>query len=125
MPEKTVYPSTKLEFLGITLDTDNMKSCLSPEKIQDYLDCILNLKSKERSTVKEFQKAIGKLQWACTVVLLGRPFLRRLIFAISGRVNPHHRNSICSGIKDDLDVWITFLIRYCSHCSIQLCIPGH
>ncbi len=89
-----------------------MESSLSSEKLQNYLECISELKSKSWSTVKEFQKAIGKLQWACTVVLPGRPFLRHLIFAISGKVNPCHHTSITAGIREDLDVWITFLINY-------------
>ena len=66
-PEKTIGPSGVLCFAGIEPDTDKMEARLPEEKLRK---CV---------TLKEMQSLIGLLNFTCSVVILGRTFLRRMI----------------------------------------------
>ena len=64
---------------------------------------------RKKVTLKELQSLIGLLQFACSVVVPGRPFLRRLIDLSIGVKSPWHRISLTKDAKHDLQVWLEFL----------------
>ena len=76
-PEKTSGPANVLSFAGIELDSVLMEARLPMDKVQKCLDAIFTFLSRKKVTLKELQSLIGLLQFACSVVVPGRAFLRR------------------------------------------------
>ena len=72
-PGKTQGPSQVLEFLGILLDTINMKASLPPEKIERLHAIFEQFQHRRSCILKELQSLIGTLNFACKIVPPGRP----------------------------------------------------
>jgi hypothetical protein len=110
--EKTVGPSTNIIFLGIELCSVNMRACLPSDKLEKYrktLDSLLNIR---KTTLQNMQSAIGCLQFATSVVIPGRAFVRRLINTTLGIKKPFHYVTINSEARNDLKMWQLFLTFY-------------
>ena len=75
-PEKTVGPLTTLAFAGIELDTVLMEARLPQEKLDKCHELLSAFLRRRKVTLQEIQSL---LNFACTVVVPGRAFLRRLI----------------------------------------------
>ncbi len=108
-PEKTLGPARVLVFLGIQLDSLHMKATLPESKVKQYAEEIEQFLQLSVSTLHQFQAIVGRLQWANTVVLPGRAFLRRLIDGTKGRLSRDTRICITDGMKSDLRLWADFL----------------
>ena len=108
-PEKTLGPSTYLPFLGIDLDTVNMVACLPEDKILKATDLLHQFLQKDKATLREIQCLNGVLNFACTVIVPGRAFLRRLIDLTVGVSKPHHHIRLTREVKLDLQLWLDFL----------------
>ena len=78
-PKKTEGPSTKLVFLGIELDTVSLTLSLPQEKLERLRREIRKWVCRKCCTKRELLSIIGQLQHACSMVKLGRSFLRRMI----------------------------------------------
>ena len=78
-PEKTVGPAQVLIFAGIELDFSRMEARLPRDKIEKCLTAIRHLFSRKKVKLKGLQSLIGLLNFACSVIIPGRVFLRRLI----------------------------------------------
>jgi len=111
-PEKTVGPSTCLPFVGIELDTIQSEARLPPDKIEKCQEQISSMLNSSKATLRSFQSVIGLLNFACQVVLPGRPFLRRLIDRTMGIRHPHFQVRVTKDCKKDLRTWLKFLQRY-------------
>ena len=63
-----------------------------------------------RLTLSIFQTAVfnGLLNFCCSVVVLGRAFLRRLIDLTMGQLRPHHQIRLCKEAKLDIRMWLQF-----------------
>ena len=82
--EKMVPPTTRLEFLGITFDSQKMTMEISEGKMADIkaeLDSWLLRTAAHR---REVESLIGKLQFLAKCIRAGRVFLSRLIQWIRG-----------------------------------------
>ena len=55
---------------------------------------------------------LGLFIFACKVVALGRAFSRRLINATCKVTKPHHRIRVSQEMREDLKVWLSFLLDY-------------
>ena len=88
-PEKTVGPSTTLAFAGIELDTVLMEARLPQEKLDKCRELLSAFLRRRKVTLREIQSLTGLLNFACTVVVPGRAFLRRLIDLTIGVRKPH------------------------------------
>ncbi len=107
-PEKTVWPTTHLEFLGIELDTDAMEARLPDEKLS-YLRELLSLwSSKSSCNLHELQELTGFLHFASQVIPYSRAFLRRLIQFLTSFSTPHSRRHIPRYARCDLRWWSTY-----------------
>ena len=98
-----------MDFVGITLDSDQMEARLPLDKIakcHSLIDEFLNRKSCKK---REMESLIGYLNFTCSVVLPGRAFLRRLISSIIGVKEPYHFVKISAEMKSDLEMWKTFV----------------
>ena len=81
--EKTVQPRTTLEFAGITLDSISQDSRL-PDKLQKCRTLLHQFRKRRTVTLWELQSLICLLNFACSVVVPVRAFLRRLIDLTKG-----------------------------------------
>ena len=63
-------------------------------------------------TLKEIQSLTGLLSFACSVVIPGRAFLRRLIDFIVGIHSPYYYVRLNREVKADLKLWQSFLTSF-------------
>lgn len=108
-PEKTVGPFEVLTFAGIELDCERFEARLPADKVVKARATIGNMKGRQKVTLRELQSLIGLLNFACSVVVPGRAFLRRLINLTIGVKRPHHYIRLTQQTKKDLQIWECFL----------------
>ena len=108
-PEKTIGPSSTISFAGIELDSVLMEARLPPDKLVKCQDLISSFLRRRKVTLREIQSLTGLLNFACTVVVPGRAFLRRLIDLTIGIRHPHFLIRLTREVKEDLKVWQQFL----------------
>lgn len=108
-PEKTIGPSSTISFAGIELDSVLMEARLPPDKLVKCQDLISGFLRRRKVTLQEIQSLTGLLNFACTVVVPGRAFLRRLIDLTIGLRRPHFLIRLTQEVKADLKVWQQFL----------------
>ena len=99
-------------FWGIILDAVRMEDRLPDDKLEKAWLLLLAFRSKQKITLKELQTLIGVLNFACSVVIPGRAFLRRLIDLTMGVLKPHHNIRLTREIKLDLGVWLGFFLYF-------------
>ena len=107
--EKTFGPLTTLSFAGIELVSVLMEDRLPPDKLNK---CSALLSDFLRRTLREVQSLTGLLNFACSVIVPGRAFLRRLIDLTVGIQCPHHLIRLSKDVKEDLKVWQSFLSNF-------------
>ena len=90
-PEKTIGPATTLAFAGIELDSLQIEARLPPDKLAKCGQLISIFLVRKKVTLHEIQVLIGLLNFACSVIIPGRAFLRRLIDLTIGIKAPHHK----------------------------------
>lgn len=110
--EKTEGPAQILCFAGIELDCCKFEARLPREKIVKCLTAIENCIGRKKITLRDLQSVIGLLNFACTVIIPGRVFLRRLINLTIGVKRPFHRVAITNEVRKDLLVWKQFLSTF-------------
>ena len=109
---KTSGPSTAIEFLGITLDTEKRECRLPPDKLADYSEELKSLGRKKFCTIRQLKSMAGKLSFASTVIMPGRTFIRRVYDAMCGHHNSNALVKLGSGCRKDLEVWQNFLENF-------------
>lgn len=62
--------------------------------------------------LRSLQSLLGKLNFACRIMPMGRIFCRHLASATSGVKAPHHFVRLSKAHKDDLRVWQLFLAQF-------------
>lgn len=114
--EKMFFPETVMEFVGITLDSLKMEARLPQTKIDKCNSLLDEFLSRSSCKEREMESLIGYLNFACSVVLPGRAFLRRLIFLIIGIKEPYHFVKIDDEAKADLFMWKEFIHNFNGRC---------
>lgn len=110
--EKTVWPTTRIVYLGLELDSIEMVVRMPIEKIDELISKIQFVQNAKRVTLKVMQQLIGSLNFATRVIVPGRPFLRRLINSTKGISNPHHHLRVNKGMQQDLAMWLDFFTHF-------------
>ena len=82
-PEKSVPPTTRMEFLGNTVDTVKMTLEVSQDRVQELLTLLICWESKPKYTKKQLQLLIGKLSFVTNCVWAGRIFISQLIAKVA------------------------------------------
>ena len=108
-PEKTIGPASTITFAGIKLDSVLMEARFSHEKLEKCRVLISEFLTRKKVTLKAIQFLTGLLNFACSVVVPGRAFLRRLIDLTICVRAPHFLIRLSREVKEDLRVWQTFL----------------
>ena len=111
-PDKTCGPANTLSFAGIELDSVSFEARLPLDKLDKCLVAISHFLTRKKVTLKEIQSLTGLLNFACSVVLPGRAFLRRLIDLTLGLRSPHHYVWLNGEVKADLQIWQSFLTSF-------------
>ena len=110
--EKTVLPSTVITIYGIELDSNCMIARLPEDKLQKIRSLLATFKVRRKVTLRELQSLIGLLNFACSVIIPGRAFLRRLIDLTVGIVKPHYLIRLSQESRADLLAWESFLSSF-------------
>ena len=110
--KKTVEPSTVVQLHGVEVDTDLMEVRLPKDKLQELIPLVASCAKKKKLSVRALQSLVGKLNFACRVVVPGRAFLRRLHNLLRGRTKNHHLIRINKEARADLLVWSQFLKHF-------------
>ena len=104
--EKTVGPQNILSFARIELDTLRMEARLPADKTEKCKLLIASFLRRKKVTLREIQSLTGLLNFACSVVVPGRAFLRRLIDLTKGITSAHHFIRLKKAVKADLELWL-------------------
>lgn len=110
--EKTVYPTTLINFMGFELDSLQMEIRLPPDKLDKLRSELNRFKTKRKATLQELQSLIGLLNFACYVVPPGRTFMRRIIDLTLGLKHPRHYRRLNSDARADMAAWSLFLDQF-------------
>ena len=110
-PEKMVAPMTRLEFLGITYDTQLMTIELPQGKIADILHELDKWLYKTKVTRTQVESLVGKLQFASKFIRPVRIFISRMIGWLR-TMNRHDNYTIPLTARKDLAWWRRFLSEY-------------
>ncbi|VDI00834.1 Hypothetical predicted protein [Mytilus galloprovincialis] len=110
--EKTQLPTTCITIYGIEIDSRAMVARLPKDKIAKILGLLNIFKVKKKVILRELQSLLGLLNFACSVVVPGRAFLRRLFDLTIGHSCPHYRITLNSEARADLRAWFDFVSNY-------------
>ena len=84
--KKTVLPATCVVVHDIEVDTLTMRARLPQDKLDAALLLVRSFQRRKKVILRQLQSLIGTLNFACKVIVPGRPFLRRLIDLTRGMV---------------------------------------
>lgn len=109
--KKTVYPTQKLVFLGICINSRDHLLSLPLDKAEKALAQLRSFLGKSSPRVGEWQEMLGKLCHLTQVVFAGRPYLSSLYGSLAGILSKHRsrRQRISQEAREDLQVWEHFL----------------
>ena len=110
--EKTMGPTTSLPFLGIQLDTEAMMASLPSDKIQKSITLIDQFLVAKSVTLRQMQSLCGIFNFACSVIIPGRAFSRRMYNLCVGVTQPFYKVKLTPQVKLDLLIWRQFLLNY-------------
>ena len=108
---KACPPSCRMEFLGVTVDTQGMTLEVSTDRLQE-LDKLLQLwVQKVEASKRELQSLIGTLQFVAACVKPGRIFMSRILNLL--RVSPEQGSTVMDeDLRQDIRWWQKFLRTY-------------
>ena len=79
-----------------------MECRLPQDKVEKIRNKLQEFQDKSKSSLKEHQSLIGLLNFACSVVVPGQAFLRRLINLTCKISNPFHSISLNREAQADI-----------------------
>jgi len=109
---KSVAPSTRMVFLGVTFDTVKMTIEVTPERVLEILGLLESWKFKKSASKREIQSLIGTLQFASKCVPSGRLFVSRILDLLRGLKLPLHRKRITGEFRKDISWWANFMTTF-------------
>ena len=103
------YAATRMELLGVILDTQEMTIALPEQKMSELRQVLQNLYGRRKCTQRELLSVVGRLVHASKCVPPGRAFTRRLLDAAHSVSGLERRVRVTAGVRADLRWWDTFL----------------
>ncbi|XP_010774836.1 uncharacterized protein [Notothenia coriiceps] len=110
--EKTLGPTTRLEFLGITLDSVDMEASLPTDKLQRIRDITKSFCEQQVITKQQLLSLLGHLNFAMRIIPQGRSFISRLLDTASAVENLHDHVFLDEGCRSDLRFWSLLLAHW-------------
>ena len=102
--DKIVAPTTRLEFLGITFDSETMTMEIPQDKLRQIKIELTTWFMKTSATRREVESLIGKLQFLAKCIRAGRIFIARLIQWLKG-MDRTGRYTIPLEARKDITWW--------------------
>ncbi|XP_053301806.1 uncharacterized protein LOC128460587 [Pleuronectes platessa] len=103
--EKTIGPSTRLEFLGITLDSLLMQASLPQDKLSRIRAAIKYRSTTTIISKRDLLSLLGHLNFAMRIIPHGRSFVSRLIELAYSVENLNDPVVVDEGCQSDLRFW--------------------
>ena len=110
--DKAVAPTTKMDWLGITLDTLQWTMALKESKLKELLTFLPQLLTRKRVRKVLLQKVLGSLVWAAAVVRSGVVFFNRLLALLRKLKRPNHSIHFSLEAKKDVRWWVATLSQF-------------
>ena len=85
-PEKTEGPRLVIQFLGIVIGAEVMECRLPLDKLEGLEAEICEMGGLRKVQLRALQSLLGKLNFACRILPMGRVFCRRLSASTAGQV---------------------------------------
>ena len=107
--EKACPPSTKMVFIGVLFDTDDLTLSVTAERVLEILELVDSWLQKKSATLRELQSLVGKLNFISACVHASRVFICRILNwlrLIHGKQSAH---IIPAFVRKDLMWWKLFL----------------
>ena len=114
--EKTVSPTTCITIYGIEIDSMGMEARLPLDKVIRISQALVDMEHKRKVQLKELQSLLGLLNFACSCIVPGRTFLRRLYDLTVGHIIPTHYIRLNCGARADLQMWSSFMQTFNGRC---------
>ena len=102
--DKIVPPTTRLEFLGVMFDSEQMVMEISPQKMEDIQAELSTWLYRSKARRHEVESLIGKLQFLSKCIRAGRVFLAGLIQWIRG-MDRRQEYAIPGEARKDIAWW--------------------
>ena len=103
--EKTLGPVKSLEFLGITLDSVEMRASLPEEKLLRVREVMRGALTLDVFTKRDLLSLLGHLNFAMRVIPQGRSFVSRLLVLARSVKSLGDRVVLDEGCRSDLAFW--------------------
>lgn len=107
-PEKTVWGSVIIEFLGLIIDTIRQLILIPDEKVSKAVSAIDRIVRSKKVKVRDVQELTGLLNFLTKAIVPGRTFTRRMYAKFSGMRQYHHIR-VDRELKMDCFMWDEFL----------------
>ncbi len=110
--EKTLGPTTSIEFLGINLDSVKFQVSLPKEKIDRIILIATELVNRRCCCKRELLSLLGHLNFAMRIIPQGRPFVSHLLILASSTHALEDLISLSQECRDELRLWTLFLKQW-------------
>ena len=114
---KTEGPTTRLTFLGVQFDSEDMTVSLDQPRLEATRPLLRECVGRETCLLCELQSTIGTRAWTAHVVRHGRTFLQHLrdLAAVHQHSRPPHDLTsipINEDVRDDPDWWERYMAQW-------------
>jgi hypothetical protein len=110
--EKTEGPTTKMEYLGLEIDTAEGTIKVPSDKIEKAKSMLEEALCSKKITLKKLQSMVGLLNFFSKAIPSGRAFNCRFYAAMSQVKKPYHLVRLSLGMKEDIRIWLLFLYNF-------------
>ena len=110
--EKIEGTATSLPFLGILFDSQKMKACLPPDKLQRTKEELLNWLAKIKATKRQILSLVGLLHHSTKVIHHGRSFVSRMYVTAAKVKELDYYTRLNINFRSDLPRWLHSLFRW-------------
>ena len=108
---KVCEPSTKMVWLGIEFDSEEMSMAIPKQKMEEIMRVLGEWKGRGRATQRELQSVLGLLQFVASVSPPTRIFTNRMLQCL--RDTPKRGSETLSlGFRKDLDFFLRLLPQF-------------
>lgn len=109
--EKACPPSEEMVFLGTGLNTISMTLFITPDRVEEILNILLDWKNRTHATLREVQSLLGKLNFVTNCVNSSRIYISRILNFLR-EMRPGKKYQVPQTVKEDVEWWQEFIPIY-------------
>ena len=115
--EKTAGPTTKLTFLGIQINSEDMSISIDQERVDSITTLLHTWQQRKTCSLKQLQSLIGVLSFASCVVAHGRTFVHHLRTLMQQHLDTDQNTdessiNISTEAHEDIQWWLKFMNKW-------------